>query len=74
MPHVVIDFSAGLEDTADMKQMCIDIRDALAADASIPAPQNIRVRARAHDYFATPMTISPQGLTTKALPMQIFTC
>lgn len=53
MPHVVIDFSAGLEDTADMKQMCLDIRDALAADASIPAPKNIRVRARAHDYFAT---------------------
>jgi 5-carboxymethyl-2-hydroxymuconate isomerase len=53
MPHIVIDFSAGLEDSADMTQMCVDIRDALAADASVPAPKNLRVRARAHDHYAT---------------------
>lgn len=53
MPHIVIDFSAGLEKTADIQQMCVDIRDALTGDASIPAPKNLRVRARAHDFYAT---------------------
>jgi 5-carboxymethyl-2-hydroxymuconate isomerase len=53
MPHIVIDFSAGLEKTADMQQLCIDIKDALFQDASIPAPKNIRVRARAQEFYAT---------------------
>ena len=53
MPHIVIDFSAGLEKTADIQQLCNDIQDALSVDTSIPAPKNIRVRARAHAFYAT---------------------
>jgi 5-carboxymethyl-2-hydroxymuconate isomerase len=53
MPHIVIDFSEGLQDTADIQKMCLDIRDILSNDTSIPAPQNIRVRARAQKFYAT---------------------
>ncbi len=39
MPHVVIDFSTGLEDSYDMDLLCKSVFDALILDVEINAPR-----------------------------------
>ncbi|AJE48952.1 5-carboxymethyl-2-hydroxymuconate Delta-isomerase [Celeribacter indicus] len=50
MPHVVIDFSDGLETAHDMTRLCSDVFEALILDAEISAPA-LKVRARPQPFF-----------------------
>ncbi|SDF56974.1 5-carboxymethyl-2-hydroxymuconate isomerase [Celeribacter baekdonensis] len=50
MPHVVIDFSTGLEDSYDMDLLCKSVFDALILDVEINAPA-LKIRARPQPYF-----------------------
>lgn len=51
MPHVIIDHSAGLEQTHDMQALCQAIYDTLAAHPAIPNPTSLKIRIRAHDTY-----------------------
>ncbi|MCB4379092.1 5-carboxymethyl-2-hydroxymuconate Delta-isomerase [Synechococcus sp. MU1644] len=46
MPHIVIDYSANLDDQLDMHGLCVALKDAAAATGVFPAA-GIRVRAHA---------------------------
>ncbi|SFJ84406.1 5-carboxymethyl-2-hydroxymuconate Delta-isomerase [Celeribacter neptunius] len=50
MPHVVIDFSEGLERSHDMSRLCNDVFEALILDVEINAPA-LKIRARPQPYF-----------------------
>lgn len=50
MPHVVIDFSNGLEDSHDISSLCRAVFDALILDVEINAPA-LKIRARPQPYF-----------------------
>ena len=51
MPHIVIDYSAGLETRHDMQALCDALFAAMAADPAIPDPTSLKIRARPHDFF-----------------------
>ncbi|WP_299614901.1 5-carboxymethyl-2-hydroxymuconate isomerase [uncultured Tateyamaria sp.] len=46
MPHIVLDYSANLDDMLDMRALCAALKDAAAATGVFPAA-GIRVRAHA---------------------------
>lgn len=46
MPHVVIDFSAGLEQDHDMQDLCQRVFAALSSQPAIPTPSSLKIRAR----------------------------
>ena len=50
MPHVVIDFSQGLEEAHDMDALCQHVFDALIADDEINPPA-LKIRARPQPFF-----------------------
>nr|WP_321511815.1 5-carboxymethyl-2-hydroxymuconate Delta-isomerase [uncultured Celeribacter sp.] len=50
MPHLVIDFSQGLEADHDMNALCKAVFDALILDPEINPPA-LKVRARPQPYF-----------------------
>ena len=49
MPHIIIDYSANLEDRLDMAALCNVLKDAAAATGVFP-PAGIRVRAHAASH------------------------
>lgn len=49
MPHIVIDYSANLEDQLDMHGLCVALKNAAAATGVFPAA-GIRVRAHAAQH------------------------
>lgn len=49
MPHIVIDYSANLEEQLDMHGLCVALKDAAAATGVFPAA-GIRVRAHAAQH------------------------
>ncbi|WP_299742771.1 5-carboxymethyl-2-hydroxymuconate isomerase [uncultured Tateyamaria sp.] len=49
MPHIVIDYSANLDDQLDMHGLCLALKDAAAATGVFPAA-GIRVRAHAAQH------------------------
>ena len=49
MPHIIIDYSANLEDRLDMAALCNVLKDATAATGVFP-PAGIRVRAHAASH------------------------
>ncbi|MEP1962274.1 5-carboxymethyl-2-hydroxymuconate isomerase [Tateyamaria sp.] len=49
MPHIVLEYSANLEDRLDMHALCVALKDAAAATGVFP-PAGIRVRAHAVDH------------------------
>lgn len=49
MPHLIIDYSANLENLLDMGGLCAALKDAAAATGVFP-PAGIRVRAYAADH------------------------
>jgi 5-carboxymethyl-2-hydroxymuconate isomerase len=51
MPHIVIEFSAGLEQSHDMNALCGAVFDAAAATGVFPDIPSIKVRARPVSYF-----------------------
>lgn len=50
MPHVVIDFSEGLERSHDIQALCEAVFDALILDVEVNAPA-LKTRARPQPYF-----------------------
>ncbi len=46
MPHIILDYSANIEDRLDMAALCVALKDAAAATGVFP-PAGIRVRAHA---------------------------
>lgn len=50
MPHVSIEFSKGLEQTADIQSICNDVFEALADQSTFPDASVIKVRASAVDF------------------------
>jgi|TARA_B110000908_G_C10265839_1_gene463831 5-carboxymethyl-2-hydroxymuconate isomerase len=51
MPHVSIEFSKGLEQTADIQSICNDVFEVLAGQSTFPDASVIKVRASAVDYI-----------------------
>jgi len=49
MPHIILDYSANLEDRLDMAALCVALKDAAAGTGVFPAA-GIRVRAHAADH------------------------
>ncbi|MBY5931797.1 5-carboxymethyl-2-hydroxymuconate Delta-isomerase [Tateyamaria omphalii] len=49
MPHIILDYSANLDDMLDMRAFCVALKDAAAATGVFP-PAGIRVRAHAAPY------------------------
>lgn len=49
MPHLILDYSANLDDMLDMHALCIALKDAAVATGVFPQA-GIRVRAHAADY------------------------
>ena len=49
MPHIIVDYSANLEDRLDVAALCHALKDAAAATGVFP-PAGIRVRAYAADH------------------------
>ncbi|MEL7132492.1 MAG: 5-carboxymethyl-2-hydroxymuconate isomerase [Pseudomonadota bacterium] len=49
MPHIVLDYSANLDDRFDMYGLCTALKDAAAATGVFP-PAGIRVRAHAAQH------------------------
>lgn len=50
MPHLVLEFSKGLDDSHDMPALCQTLFDALAAQPAFPQPANLKIRASAVPY------------------------
>ena len=50
MPHVVIDFAEGLEQSHNMSQLCETVFETLILDVEINAPA-LKVRARPQPFF-----------------------
>ena len=77
MPHLVIDFSQGLEAGHDMNALCKAVFDALILDPEInpPAPQGacpatapISTSAQSHRPLPMPRFICSTGATMKPRP------
>lgn len=51
MPHIIIEYSANLEDTLDMAAFCEHLRKTAAGIDAFPTP-GIRVRAFKADHYA----------------------
>ena len=69
MPHVVIDFSAGLEDSTDITALCQAVFDKLAQEPAIPNPASLKIRARPQPFAVIGTT--PQSFahaTLRLLP------
>lgn len=49
MPHIVIDYTAGIETNADLPALCEALFRALAADPAIPHPSSLKIRVRPID-------------------------
>ncbi|MEP1353686.1 MAG: 5-carboxymethyl-2-hydroxymuconate isomerase [Tateyamaria sp.] len=49
MPHIILEYSANLEDRLDMAALCHVLKDAAAATGVFP-PAGIRVRAHVADH------------------------
>lgn len=49
MPHIILEYSANLEDRLDMHALCVALKDAAAATGVFP-PAGIRVRAYAASH------------------------
>jgi 5-carboxymethyl-2-hydroxymuconate isomerase len=45
MPHVVLEYSAGLETQAELQSLCQALFDALAKQPAIPNPASLKIRA-----------------------------
>jgi 5-carboxymethyl-2-hydroxymuconate isomerase len=50
MPHLILDVSAGLEQTYDLNAVCKSVFDALITDPSIPDPKALKVRVNIQRY------------------------
>lgn len=50
MPHLVIDFSQGLEDSYDMQNLCEMLHAELSLDVEVN-PAGLKIRARPQPYF-----------------------
>lgn len=51
MPHIILEYSANLEDSLDMATFCEELRKKAATIEAFPMP-GIRVRAFRADYYA----------------------
>ncbi|WP_212524918.1 5-carboxymethyl-2-hydroxymuconate Delta-isomerase [Actibacterium sp. MT2.3-13A] len=51
MPHIVIDYSEGLDETHDLHALCRSAFEAAAATGVFADPSAIKVRARPCPYF-----------------------
>ena len=51
MPHIIIDYSANIEDAVDMSAFCECLRQSAAEIEAFPMP-GIRVRALRSDHYA----------------------
>lgn len=51
MPHIVIDYSEGLDDTHDLHALCRSVFEAAVATGVFPDLSAIKVRARPCPYF-----------------------
>lgn len=45
MPHITIEYSAGIEATHDLSALCDAIYETLAAQPAIPDPSSLKIRA-----------------------------
>ncbi|MEO0378994.1 MAG: 5-carboxymethyl-2-hydroxymuconate isomerase [Pseudomonadota bacterium] len=49
MPHIILEYSANLEEKLDMAALCVALKDAAAATGVFP-PAGVRVRAHKADH------------------------
>ncbi|MHC0054182.1 5-carboxymethyl-2-hydroxymuconate Delta-isomerase [Actibacterium sp. D379-3] len=81
MPHIVIEYSAALDDSHDMHAVCAHVFDAAAATGTFPDTTAIKVRALPCAYsvigtepqsfaHATVRLLAGRDLTTKAAVTQ----
>lgn len=50
MPHLILDYSDGIDQTHDMQALCIALFDHLQADPALPDPASLKIRARPSPY------------------------
>ena len=59
MPHIVIEHSAGLQDSHDLQALCDDLWQGFAAHASVTSPDTVRTRTIA--ATASRIGVEPQS-------------
>ena len=65
MPHIIIEHSAGLEDSHDLQALCDDLWKKFAAHASVTAPDTVRTRTIA--ATASRIGVEPQSFAHATL-------
>jgi 5-carboxymethyl-2-hydroxymuconate isomerase len=51
MPHIIIEYTAGLDQDHDFQALCEDIYQALAAHPAVPDPTTLKIRALPCPYW-----------------------
>jgi 5-carboxymethyl-2-hydroxymuconate isomerase len=65
MPHVIVEHSAGLQDSHDLQALCDDLFDRLAAHPSVNGPETVRTRTIA--ATASRIGVVPQSFAHATL-------